>query len=97
MFNIFKKKKIEEQCEPLILGSSGSGMVRKIVIPIPEEDYKVIDIIENKIESTNGAEQKEWVRKYDMFTSRNLFNQYNQLEKLEEVDRIRKEVLAGEQ
>lgn len=60
-----------------------------------KEDYKVIDIIENKIEVTTGAEQKEWVNKYDIFMNRNFFKQYNQLEKLEEVDKIRKEVLAG--
>lgn len=67
------------------------------MLSIPEDDYKVIDIIENKIEFTNGAEQKEWVDKYDIFTNRNLFKKYNQLERLKEVDKIRKEVLAGEE
>ena len=60
------------------------------------DDYKVIDIIENKIETTNGAEQKEWVRKYEIFTMRNLFKQYNQLKKLEEVEKIRNEILDNE-
>lgn len=56
------------------------------------EDYMVIEIIENKIETTTGTEQKEWVEKFDIFTSRNLFKKYNQVEKLEEVDKIRKEI-----
>lgn len=60
-------------------------------------DYKVIEIIESKIEATTGAEQKEWVRKYEIFTMRNLFKQYNQLEKLKEVDKIKNEVLVNEQ
>jgi hypothetical protein len=61
------------------------------------EDYKVIEIIENKIETTTGTEQKEWVGKYEIFTCRNIFEKYNQVEKLEEVDKIRKEVLASGQ
>lgn len=97
MFKIFNKKKIEEQCEKLILGTPGSGMVHKTVIPIPEDDYKVIEIIEEKIRTTIGEVQAEWVGKHDIFTSRNLFEKYNNVEKLKEIEKIRSEVLGNDQ
>lgn len=52
-------------------------------------DFEIIDFLDNKIENTKGEEQKEWVRKYDIFMNRNLFKQYNQAEKLNEVENIR--------
>ena len=60
------------------------------------DDYKIIEIIEKKISETRREEQKEWVRKYDIFMNRNLFNQYNQAEKLKEVEKIRNEILDNE-
>ena len=55
-------------------------------------DFEIIDFIENKIEFTRGEEQKEWVKKYDIFTNRNLFKKYDQAEKLREVEEIRAEL-----
>ena len=55
-------------------------------------DFEIIDFIENRIEFTRGEEQKEWVNKYDIFTNRNLFEKYNQTEKLKEVENIRIEL-----
>ena len=60
------------------------------------DDYKIIEIIENKVEKTTGAEQIKWVKKYDIFTSRNLFKKFNQTEKLNEVEKIRNEILSNE-
>lgn len=56
-------------------------------------DYQIADFIEEKILETRSEEQHEWVRKYDVFTSKKLFEKYNQTERLKEVDKIRKEVL----
>ena len=53
-------------------------------------DYEIIDFIEKKIEETRGNEQKEWVRKYDIFTNRILFQKYNRVEQLKEVEEVRK-------
>lgn len=55
-------------------------------------DIEIIDFLENKINTTNGADQQEWVRKYDIFTSRKLFKKYNRLEDLKEVEKIKNEV-----
>lgn len=52
-------------------------------------DYEIIDFIENKIKETRGNEQKQWVDRYDVFTSRTLFAENNSLEKLNEVNEIR--------
>jgi hypothetical protein len=60
------------------------------------DDYKIIEIIEKKINETRREEQKEWVKKYDVFISRNIFKEYNQVEKLKEVEKIRKEILDNE-
>ena len=57
------------------------------------EDLKVIEIIENMIKITIGKEQENWVKKYEIFTLRNLFIENNNLEKLEEVNKIRNQVL----
>ena len=56
-------------------------------------DYEIIEILEKQIRITTGEEQKEWVRKQDIFTLRNLFIENNNTEKLKEVDKIRKEIL----
>ncbi|WP_394885021.1 hypothetical protein [Clostridium butyricum] len=61
------------------------------------EDCKVIEIIEEKIKSTIGEEQKEWINKYDIFTSRSIFEKYNNKEYLDKVLSIKKEVLHYEQ
>ena len=53
-------------------------------------DYEIIDFIEKKIEETRGNEQKEWVRKYEIFTNRILFQKYNRVEQLKEVEEVRK-------
>ena len=45
-------------------------------------DFQIIDFIEEKIKQTTGEKQKEWVNKYDVFTSRNLFEKYNQADNL---------------
>lgn len=58
------------------------------------EDYRIIELIESKIEHTTGEEQETWVEKYDIFTNRNLFKEHNQVEKLKEVDKIRAEALT---
>lgn len=55
-------------------------------------DIEIIDFLENKINTTNGANQQEWVRKYDIFTSRKLFEKYNRTEELKKVEKIRKEI-----
>ena len=55
-------------------------------------DIEIIDFLENKINTTNDADQQEWVRKYDIFTSRKLFKKYNRLEDLKEVEKIKNEV-----
>lgn len=60
------------------------------------DDYKIIEIIERKIESTTGAEQIKWVKKYETFTSRNLFRKYNETEELIEVEKIKNEILSNE-
>lgn len=52
------------------------------------EDYRIIELIESKIETTSGEEQQMWADKYDTFTSKNLFKKYNKVEKLKEVDKI---------
>ena len=49
--------------------------------------------IEKKIEETRGNEQKEWVRKYEIFTNRILFKKYNRVEQLKEVDEVRMFIL----
>ena len=56
-------------------------------------DYEIIDFIEKKIEETRGNEQKEWVRKYDIFTNRILFQKYNRVEQLKEVEEVRMFIL----
>ena len=56
-------------------------------------DYEIIDFIEKKIEETRGNEQKEWVRKYEIFTNRILFQKYNRVEQLKEVEAVRKFIL----
>jgi len=53
---------------------------------------KILDFIDNKIITTRGQEQTEWVKKYDIFTSRKLFKEYNKLDKLAEVEKIRNEI-----
>lgn len=60
------------------------------------DDYKIIEIIERKIESTTGSEQIKWVKKYETFTSRNLFRKYNETEELIEVEKIKNEILSNE-
>jgi hypothetical protein len=57
-------------------------------------DMKVYHFIDDKIMTTTGEEQKEWVRKYDIFTSRNLFKKYQRFDDLAEVEKIRTEVIA---
>ncbi len=57
------------------------------------QDLEIYKFIDNKVMTTIGEEQKEWVRKYDVFTSRFLFEKYHQVEYLKEVDKIRKEIL----
>ncbi|MCS6133287.1 hypothetical protein DWV13_17020 [Clostridium botulinum] len=54
-------------------------------------DYQIIDFLEKKIKETRGEKQKEWVRKYDIFTSRNFFKEHNLLNELTEVEKIRSE------
>ena len=56
-------------------------------------DYEIIDFIEKKIEETRGNEQKEWVRKYEIFANRILFKKYNRVEQLKEVDEVRMFIL----
>lgn len=60
------------------------------------DDYKIIEIIEKKINETRREEQKEWVKKYEIFTMRIFYNQYNLVEKLKEVEKIRNEILDNE-
>ena len=55
-------------------------------------DIEIIDFLENKINTTDGSDQKEWVRKYDIFTSKKVFEKYNRLEDLKEVEKIKNEV-----
>lgn len=55
-------------------------------------DCEIIEFIESKINTTNGADQKEWVRKYDIFTSKKVFEKYNRLEDLKEVEKIKNEI-----
>lgn len=55
-------------------------------------DYEIIEFIESRIRETTGAEQKEWVHKYDVFTSKKLFEKYNRTEDLKEVERIKNEI-----
>ncbi|NFO89537.1 hypothetical protein FDC52_18350 [Clostridium botulinum] len=54
-------------------------------------DYEIIDLLERKIITTHGAEQEEWVKKYDIFTSRNYFKEHDLLNELTEVEKIRSE------
>lgn len=56
-------------------------------------DYEIIDFIEKKIEETRENEQKEWVRKYEIFTNRILFQKYNRVEQLKEVEKVRMFIL----
>ncbi|WP_252249419.1 hypothetical protein [Clostridium sp. VAP23] len=56
-------------------------------------DFQIIDFIEEKIKQTTGEKQKEWVNKYDVFTSRNLFEKYNQADNLKKTEIIRAEIL----
>lgn len=56
-------------------------------------DCEIINYIENKIKETTGAEQKDWVRKYDVFTSKKFFKKYNRLEDLKEVEKIKNHIL----
>ena len=56
-------------------------------------DYEIIEFIEEKIRETTGAEQEEWVNKYDIFTSRKSFEKYNKLEDLKEVEKIKNYIL----
>lgn len=55
-------------------------------------DNKIHDYIFNKIVTTAGEEQKEWVRKYDVFTCRSLFDECNIVDKLKEVEAIRNQI-----
>lgn len=55
-------------------------------------DYEIIEFIENKIRETTGAEQEEWVNKYDIFTSRKFFEKYDKTEDLKEVEKIKNEI-----
>lgn len=55
-------------------------------------DCEIIEFIEDKIVQTIGEEQEEWVRKYDVFTSKKFFKKYNRLEELKEVEKIKQEV-----
>ena len=56
-------------------------------------DIKICNFIDDKMMTTTGGEQKEWVRKYDIFTSRNLFEKFQKFDKLAEVEKIRMELL----
>ncbi|MBY7009284.1 hypothetical protein FDC58_15045 [Clostridium botulinum] len=56
-------------------------------------DFKICDILEKKVMTTTGEEQEIWIKKFDIFTNRNLFKQFNLKDKLEEVENIKKEVL----
>ena len=56
----------------------------------------IIDFLENKINTTNGVDQQEWVKKYDIFTSRKLFEKYDRSEDLKKVDEIKKEIIIVE-
>lgn len=56
-------------------------------------DFQIIDFIEEKIKQTRGEKQEEWVKKYDVFTSRNLFEKYNQADNLKKTEIIRAEIL----
>ncbi|UZP05186.1 hypothetical protein JW813_17640 (plasmid) [Clostridium botulinum] len=56
-------------------------------------DFQIIDFIEEKIKQTTGEKQKEWVNKYDVFTSRNLFEKYNQADNLKKTEIIKAEIL----
>jgi hypothetical protein len=55
-------------------------------------DCEIIEFIEDKIVKTTGEDQEEWVRKYDVFTSKKFFEKYNRLEDLKEVEKIKNEV-----
>lgn len=57
-------------------------------------DCEIIELIENKIVETTGEEQEEWVRKYDVFTSKKFFKKYNRLEDLKEVEKIKNYILT---
>ncbi|MBN1056949.1 hypothetical protein DVW05_16630 [Clostridium botulinum] len=54
-------------------------------------DYEIIDLLERKIITTHGPEQEEWVKKYDIFTSRNYFKEHDLLNELTKVEKIRSE------
>ncbi|NFF89602.1 hypothetical protein FDB55_17345 [Clostridium botulinum] len=54
-------------------------------------DYEIIDLLERKIITIHGVEQEEWVKKYDIFTSRNYFKEHDLLNELTEVEKIRSE------
>ncbi|WP_252236193.1 hypothetical protein [Clostridium sp. ZS1] len=54
-------------------------------------DYEIIDLLERKIITTHRVEQEEWVKKYDIFTSRNYFKEHDLLNELAEVEKIRSE------
>jgi hypothetical protein len=54
-------------------------------------DIEIYNFIWDKVITTTGDTQKEWVKKYDIFTCRSLFSEKNIVDKLEEVEKIRKE------
>ena len=56
--------------------------------------YTLIQLLPKKtfIKTLIGEEQKEWVRKYDIFTCKNLFKKYQRFDDLAEVEKIRTEV-----
>lgn len=56
-------------------------------------DIKICNFLDDKMMTTTGEEQKEWVRKYDIFTSRSLFEKFQKFDKLAEVEKIRMELL----
>ncbi|MBX4267150.1 hypothetical protein [Clostridium estertheticum] len=55
-------------------------------------DIKICNFIDDKMMTTTGEEQKGWVRKYDIFTSRSLFEKFQKNDKLAEVEKIRMEL-----
>lgn len=57
-------------------------------------DCEIIELIEDKIVETTGEEQEEWVRKYDVFTSKKFFKKYDRIEDLKEVENIKNHILT---
>lgn len=60
-------------------------------------DSDIQKFLENKINTTTGEEQQEWVNKYDIFTNRSIFVKYNKFGRQLEVEKIRQEVIANVQ